>query len=133
MKILFICKHNRFRSKVAEALFRKYNKKRKAEVKSAGIRLDFTRPYIAENVKKILSEYGVNVIDEKSRKINEFDLRWADSIIIVADNVNSKIFPGDKVIVWKIKDADENDLGSIKKIVKDIESRVKDLINTLDK
>jgi protein-tyrosine-phosphatase len=34
MNILFACKHNRLRSKVAEALFRKYNKNKKIKVKS---------------------------------------------------------------------------------------------------
>ena len=36
MKILFICKYNRFRSRVAAAYFKKINKNSKIKVESAG-------------------------------------------------------------------------------------------------
>ena len=35
--ILFVCKYNRFRSRVAEAYFKKINKNKNISVKSAGI------------------------------------------------------------------------------------------------
>ena len=35
--ILFVCKYNRFRSKIAEAYFNKINKNKLVSVKSAGI------------------------------------------------------------------------------------------------
>jgi len=46
MKILFVCKHNRFRSKVAEAFFNKLKKNKKIKAESAGLVLDKLRPYI---------------------------------------------------------------------------------------
>jgi len=132
MKILFICKHNRFRSKVAEAIFKKINKK--DEVKSAGLHLDLMRLYVSENVKKALKKRGIFEIDEKARQINDYDLRWADRIVIVANNVDDNLFTGKtkaKVEKWKIEDADESEKEKIEKIVQEIEKRVKKLAKEL--
>ena len=133
MNILFVCKHNRFRSKVAEALFLIDNKNKSIKAKSAGIVLDFTRPYIADNVKKVLEGKGIKNFDEKIRKINSFDIKWADKIIVVGDNINQGIFPKEKVIMWKIRDADEGDLEMIRKIINQIEEKVESLIRNISK
>jgi len=129
MKILFVCKHNRFRSKVAEALFRKHNNGRD-EVKSAGVRIDLTRPFVAFNVKKVLLKRGVRILDEKAREVNDFDLEWADRIIIVADNVPPGLFRdyGKEIDVWDVEDADESEERKIEGIVRDIDYRVKQLV-----
>ncbi len=125
MNILFVCKHNRFRSKVAEAVFKKLNKNKSLNAKSAGISLDLLRPHIAENIKKVLFNKGIKNLDEISRQINKFDVKWADKIIIVSNNIDVDTFPKQKTIVWKIPDADEQDFSKIKKIVSDIEKKVK--------
>jgi len=130
MNLLFVCKHNRFRSKVAEALFLKYCKNKNIHVKSCGISVDELRSYVADSVKKILKEdYGVGIVDEVSKRITEDDIKWADKIIIVADNVLlSGVFPLDKTEIWKISDASELDVESIKKSVKEIDKKVKELV-----
>ena len=63
-------------------------------------------------------------------------LNWADKIIIVADDVPKKLFDKykkqmGKLIVWKIPDTKQSDTGSIQKISRDIEKRVKGLVKTL--
>ena len=53
MKILFVCKANRFRSKVVEAICQKlggWNVK----VRRAGVRLDIIRLYVAKGVMYVL-------------------------------------------------------------------------------
>ncbi len=128
MKILFVCKHNRFRSKVACVIARKLDSRN--EYKSAGISLDLMRPYICGNVKQELARRGYEIKDEKAREINGYDLKWADKIIIVADNISSDIFKRKtkvKIETWKISDADEQEFENIRKIVENIEERVKKL------
>ena len=152
MKILFICKHNRGRSKVAEAIFNKLNKNRKILAESAGLIMDDSRPYIAEKVLEALKEKGYNAqgLPRQATKnlANKFDV-----IVIVADNIekgffhdahksckildhpenltNSKEgfldFQG-KIIKWNIKDCDEDDAESIKRIIGKIEKNVRKLI-----
>lgn len=127
MKTLFVCKHNRFRSKVAEAIAKKIDKKN--EYKSAGIQLDFSRPYIAENVKEALRQRGIFETDEQARELNILDLEWADKIIVVADNINKEIFPREKTEIWIIKDADEEDKDKIEIIVDEIGKKVRALLD----
>jgi len=131
MNFLFICKHNRFRSKTAEAIFNKLNKNSENLAKSAGIQMDFSRPYIAENVKKALKDREIESIDEKAREISIADIKWADKIIVAADNVPKEIFPREKTEFWNIPDADEKDAEKIEKITEEIERKVRFLTDRI--
>jgi len=127
-RILFICKHNRFRSKIAEVLFKKYNKNKKIKIKSAG-----TNPHyilVAKNVVKVLKEFNVNKVNRYSKKVNNKLINDSDLIVIVANNVNKNIFEKykKKVIVWKISDTKQEDYKGILKRAKLIEKRVKNLV-----
>ena len=131
MKILFVCKHNRFRSKSGEAFFLKYNKNRKNEVRSGGAMIDPLFPFMHTNVVLALEKMGAKPMDEKARQIDEKLIDWADLVIIVADNVNPVIFEGKKVEVWKVSDTDQSDVPGIAKREKIIEKKVKDLIKRI--
>jgi len=113
---------------VAEALFKKYNKNKRIEVKSAGIAIDILRPYICKNVKDLLKEKGIKIINEQSREINEQDIKWADKIVVVSNNIDCSIFPKEKLEVWEIEDADESEREKIKEIINKIEKKIKSFI-----
>ena len=126
-KILFICKFNRFRSRVAEAYFRKISPK--AKVKSAGI-IQGT-PLNQDQVNAAL-DFGID-IRGKPKGLTSKMLAWQDITIIVADDVPEEIFNNKKykkeVRNWKISDGDPADKEKIGKIVKAITTEV----NKLDK
>jgi len=126
MNILFICKHNRFRSKVAEAFFRKYNKNKKYKVRSRGMLRDIN---VAKNVIKALKERGVKLRSKRSICMTKNDERWANLIVVVANNVN--IGFEKKTIIWKIRDTNQYNLNEIRRIVVEIEKRIKNLISKL--
>ena len=128
MKVLFVCKHNRFRSKVAEAFFKKYD--RKDKVRSGGIIKDIDA---SKNVVKVLKGFKIKLKDKKSRKLENRGIEWADLIVIVADNVSKSIFKGKKILVWKISDVSQNDIKGIKNRVNKIKKKVKGLIAKLNK
>jgi protein-tyrosine-phosphatase len=115
---------------VAEAIFKKFDKK--DEAKSAGLQLDFSRPYVADNVKNVLREKGIEIEDEQARELNISDLEWADKIIVVSDNILKEIFPREKTEIWEIKDADEKDEKKIRRVIDEIDVRVKKLIIELN-
>lgn len=129
MNILFVCKYNRFRSKVAEEIFNKLDKNEKIKAESAGIIIDSKRPYIEKNVIDIMEEKGYN-IKGKSQKINPNFIKKSDLIIIAANDVNKKDLPttNAKIIKWNIPDCYAYDIPSIKKIINQIEKKVKGLI-----
>jgi protein-tyrosine-phosphatase len=104
LNILFVCKHNIFRSQVAEAYFKKINKDKKIDVKSAGILLEDK----VQNIIKIGKKFGLKLKGNPDYMKSEY-IQWADIIIIVADDVPKEIFKYNKeyinkVIAWKISD-----------------------------
>lgn len=130
MKILFICKHNRFRSKVAEASFKKYNKNRNDKARGVGVYED-NDPLDKYEVLAA-KEVGIE-LKGKPVQISDKSISWADMIIITADDVPKKRFENlnKNLVVWKIKDSTSNDINQIKKIVKIIENKVKKLLKEL--
>ncbi len=130
MNILFVCKHNRFRSKVAETLFKEYNKNKNIKVESAGTSPDYIP--VADNVKKAILEFVMKIINDKPKKITKTMIKRADLIVIVADDVKQK-FPGKKVIIWKISDISEDDYMGIFNRVLKIREKVKALVRKLNK
>jgi len=107
MNILFVCKNNRFRSRIAEAYFKKINKNRKINVKSAGI---FKGKPVSKLENNITKKFGISIIG-RTNGLSDKLLRWQDIIIIVASDVPRQIFKDKvevkKVISWNIKDTTE--------------------------
>lgn len=129
MNILFVCKHNAFRSKIAESFFNKLNKNRNIKVKSAGIMRGMRiSKYIIETAKN----FGIK-IKGKPRGISSELLKWQDMIVIVADDVPPEIFYyrmkyGKKLIVWKIPDTESDNVEEIKRIIFEIKLKIQGLI-----
>jgi protein-tyrosine-phosphatase len=133
--ILFICKYNVFRSKVAEAYFKKINKNKNIKVKSAGLILGCKKNYkIIEICKKLGLKLKI-----KSEGLNICLIKLADIIIIVANDVPKEIFKYNKkypkkVILWEIKDMSDTEKDvdlkreiTIKQIMKKVDELNKQL------
>jgi len=131
MKILFVCKYNRFRSQVADAYFRKINKNKKIKSYSAGIIMSGP---IAKSVKQIGKKLGLK-ISGKPKGINEKLLKDIDLLVVVADNVSASMFKTrvKRVLKWDIPDTSQEDLQSIERISKTIIKRVDVLVKSLEK
>ncbi|MFH1365394.1 MAG: hypothetical protein ABIH28_02315 [archaeon] len=111
MKILFLCKYNRFRSRVAEAYFKKINKNKSIKVKSAGIIMQ-NSPLSTGQIKAAKG-FGINIAGRQKGLSTEI-LKKNDLIIIVADDVPKRtfFFKGKyryNVRVWKIPDVTSGD------------------------
>jgi len=124
MGILFVCKYNRFRSRVAESYFNKVNKN--ISVSSAGI---FIGRSISPRMKAEVKKYGI-IISGTPRAISSKLLSETDMVIIVADDVPKSLFKFNgkypqRVIKWSIKDSRSSD-----KLAVDI--TVRKIINNID-
>ncbi len=141
--ILFICKHNIFRSKVAEAYFNKINRNKEINADSAGIiEADIlSKPEIKVSTfqRKIAKEFEINVI-EGSKALSISLLKKQDIIVIVADDVPDLIFNNKnylkqdlKIITWKIPDIKgvECDRKFITNDIKKIMEKVDKLVEEL--
>ena len=128
--ILFVCRYNRFRSRVAEAYFKKVNKNKNILVKSAGLikgePLNKTQVAMASS-----KEFGLDIRGNPQGLSSKLMI-WQNITIIVADDVPPKVFDKNKkyvkkVIVWKIKDSKSGD------DKKDVKRAIKEIIKKMDR
>ena len=127
MKILFICRHNKFRSKVAEDYFNKKNKKLIA--KSAGI---FPGRYpLDKQQTEVAKRLGIT-LKGKPQAITTNLLRWKDVVIAITDDLPKGLFNygpyKNKVINWKIPDEENGNEKNVEKIIKQIMKKVEALV-----
>ena len=138
VKILFVCKYNRFRSKVAEVYLKKVKGKKKIITKSRGI-IEVNKPLdpLERKRNKYLKKKFGFVLYGKSVSVDVKSLLWADKIIIVADDIPAKIFNSKKwrkkVEVWKVPDEKADNVRNINKSVGIIIRRVDALVKKLEK
>lgn len=137
MKILFVCKYNRFRSKVAEAYFNKINKNPRIKVESAGI-IQVDKTLTASEKRRnqyIRKEFNLN-LSPISKGLKVRLLEKTDKIIVVANDIPKIIFnnPNDtsKLIIWKIKDERAGDIKKVDKLTRKIINKVNTLVKQLE-
>jgi len=121
-----VCKYNRFRSKIAEILFKKYNQNKLYEARSAGV-IKGAYPLDDKEVS-VAKEMGINLKGRPQGLSNDL-LIWQDIIIVVADDVPAVLFKenkkyGKKLIIWKVPDFKHGKKQEIKKIINSIEDYV---------
>lgn len=142
-RILFVCKHNIFRSRISEIFFNKFNKNREYTAMSAGLiswrKKDLKNDKGYEAEKKVAKEeFNIN-LKVKSKPITSKLLKKTDILIVVADDVPSKIFETEKsfsgrIITWRIRDVKSKDKEKEKiarNTIKFIENKVKNLVDNL--
>ncbi|HLC78566.1 MAG TPA: hypothetical protein VJH92_05565 [Candidatus Nanoarchaeia archaeon] len=131
--ILFVCKYNRFRSKIAEAYFNKINKNKLVSVKSAGI---IRGNPVSKDIIAVAKALGI-VVKGNPKTISSKVLSKTDLIVIVADDdVPHSFFTHEgkyiqKVIHWKIKDSRSDNKTLVTSIIKQIKYNVEILVNQL--
>ncbi|MFW5746452.1 MAG: low molecular weight phosphatase family protein [Nanoarchaeota archaeon] len=131
MNILFICRYNKFRSKLAEAFLNKHSDQHTA--KSAGI---IRGSPVDDPIIRCGLRNGVNV-GGVSKGVDVPLLRWQDMIVIVADDVPEALFEdnetvyGKRLMHWMIPDVKNGDPAEMDKTAQSIEKKVLDLLNDI--
>jgi len=137
MKILFICKYNAFRSRVAEEYFKKINQNKEIKVISRGLIMDGKAD---EEQRKIAKELlDIDILGKEPEPLNLDDLINSDRIIIAADDVPAIMFNYSlvslkrKISFWKIKDEQKKNKKNIRKTILLIKNKVDKLNRELEK
>ena len=133
--LLFICKYNRFRSRVAEAYFKKINKNPKIKAKSAGV---FVGSYpLSQTQVRVAKSFGIN-INGKPEPITTQKLIWQDILVVVADNIPRSLFDFNvkryhkKNVFLNVKDTTSgNDVKQDMRVIKEIISKIDNFYETL--
>lgn len=143
--ILFICKHNVFRSRVAEAYFNKINKNKNIKASGAGFInanvLVKKQKEIVKFQKETAKKFGIN-IPYKPNMLTSSLIKKQDYIIIVANDIPKTMFndkfylkPTLKIIKWEIKDVEKGKTYQelVKRDIKEIMKKVDQLNKQLNK
>jgi protein-tyrosine-phosphatase len=131
MNILFICKYNAFRSRIAEEYFRKINRNPKIKIASRGLIMGGKPDKEQIQISKEI--LGININKRKPISVTKAELKEADLIIVVADDVPRIIFNYNrnilqkKIVIWNVKDEQKRNKSNIKRITLEIKRKVEEL------
>jgi len=125
--ILFACIHNSGRSVAAEALARLYGGDA-VEVRSAG-----SDPGSGVNpaVAEVLADRGLAVGGHTPTKLDWDLVQESDVVITMGCGETCPVFPGKRYEDWPVDDPAGQDLDTVRRIVEDIDGRVRALLGSV--
>ena len=132
MNILFVCKWNCFRSKTAEAILKKLDVESRYTVKSAGI----FPGHVTDDIIEAGSHLGLDLSAEPKGLSHDL-AKWADTIIIVANDVPREIFEVFEkeneltLLKWSFHDVNGTTVSKREVLMKEIEAKIKEFIGEL--
>lgn len=137
MKLLFVCKYNAFRSRVAEEYFNRVNRNGSIKAASRGIIMGGNSDHVEKRISRYL--LGINIAKREPLPLTIQDMRDADMIVVTADDIPKIVFNyllrsiQKKLIIWKIKDEQAMNEKNIRDIILKIKRKVDALIKKLEK
>jgi arsenate reductase len=122
--VLFACIHNSGRSVAAQALTRHYAGDA-VEVRSAG-----SEPGAGVNpvVAQVLAERGLPVTDHVPTLLDADLVQGSDVVVTMGCGETCPVFPGRRYEDWPIDDPAGQDVETVRRIVDDIDVRVRGLL-----
>ena len=125
--VLFSCVHNAGRSVAAAALLRSHAGDG-VEVRSAG-----SQPGTGVNpvVARVLAERGLPVGDHTPTLLDLGLVEDADVVVTMGCGETCPVLPGKRYEDWPVDDPKGRDLETVRRIVDDVDARVRALLVTL--
>ena len=125
--VLFACIHNSGRSVAAQALARHYAGTR-IDVRSAG-----SEPGAGVNpvVAQVLAERGLAVDDHVPALLDRDLVEGSDVVVTMGCGETCPVFPGKRYEDWPVEDPAGQDLETVRRIVDDVDARVRRLLTEL--
>jgi len=125
--VLFACIHNSGRSVAAQALARSYAGGR-VDVRSAG-----SEPGAGVNpvVAQVLTERGLAVEDHVPTLLDRDLVEGSDVVVTMGCGETCPVFPGKRYEDWPVEDPAGQDLETVRRIVDDVDARVRRLLADL--
>ncbi|MBV9097463.1 MAG: arsenate reductase ArsC [Frankiaceae bacterium] len=125
--ILFACIHNSGRSVAAQLLARHYGGD-SVDVRSAGSEPGTTvNPVVAD----VLAERGLPVADHTPAKLDRELVQQSDVVITMGCGETCPVFPGKRYEDWPVEDPAGQDIETVRRIVDDIDARVRELLASI--
>jgi arsenate reductase (thioredoxin) len=125
--VLYACVHNSGRSVAAKVLTEHYAGDR-LTVRSAG-----SEPGNSVNptVARVLAERGLSTATETPRQLDAETVKAADVVITMGCGESCPYYPGKRYEDWVIDDPAGQDIETVRRIVDEVDSRVRNLVAEL--
>jgi arsenate reductase len=125
--ILFACVHNGGRSLAAKVLAEHHGQGR-VQVRSAG-----SEPGDALNpaVVQVLHERGLSTEGEAPKLLTSAGVQEADVVVTMGCGETCPVFPGKTYQDWPLDDPKGQDLDTVRRIVDEVDDRVRRLLQEL--
>lgn len=125
--ILFACVHNGGRSLAAKVLAEHHGGDR-VEVRSAGSEPgDELNPAVVQ----VLRERGLSTEGEAPKLLTYDGVQEADWVITMGCGQTCPVFPGKTYEDWELDDPKGQDVDTVRRIVDQVEARVRDLLSRI--
>ncbi len=125
--VLFACIHNSGRSVAAQVLAR-HRAGDRVEVRSAGSEpRDRVNPVVAQ----VLSERGLPVTGHVPTRLDPALVEASDVVITMGCGDACPVFPGVRYEDWPVDDPAGQDVATVRRIVDDVDARVRGLLAQL--
>jgi arsenate reductase (thioredoxin) len=125
--VLYACVHNSGRSVTAKLLTEHYAGDR-LQVRSAGS--EPARSVNAE-ITRVLSERGISTGSETPTRLTADVVETADVVVTMGCGETCPVFPGKRYLDWDVEDPAGRDREAVRRIVDEIDRRVKKLLDEL--
>jgi protein-tyrosine-phosphatase len=125
--ILFACVHNGGRSLAGKVLTEHYGRDA-VVVRSAGSEPgDSLNPVVVE----VLAERGLSTEGEHPKLLTWDGVQEADVVVTMGCGETCPVFPGKRYEDWQLEDPKGQDLATVRRIVAEIDERVRGLLADL--
>lgn len=126
--VLYACIHNSGRSVAAKVLTEHYAAGR-VEVRSAGSEPgDGVNPVVAA----VLAERGLSTDDHRPSMLTYESVQTSDVVVTMGCGETCPVFLGKRYEDWTVDDPKGQDLETVRRIVDDVDARVRALLASLD-
>ncbi len=125
--VLYACVHNSGRSVAAKLLTERYAGDR-LQVRSAG-----SEPAGSVNaeITRVLFERGISTGSETPTRLSADVVQTADVVVTMGCGETCPVFPGKRYLDWDVEDPAGRDREAVRRIVDEIDRRVKKLLDEL--
>ena len=125
--VLYACIHNSGRSVAAQVLTQHYAAGA-VEVRSAGSEPgDGVNPAVAA----VLAERGLSTADHRPSLLTPDSVQGSDVVVTMGCGETCPVFPGTRYEDWQVQDPKGQDLDVVRRIVDDVDARVRTLLSEL--
>jgi arsenate reductase len=125
--VLFACIHNSGRS-VAARVLTEYHTRGRVEVRSAGSEPGGgVHPVIAA----VLAERGLSTADHRPTLLTHDEVQGSDVVVTMGCGERCPVLPGVRYEDWPVEDPKGQDVDAVRRIVDDIDRRVRRLVREI--